>query len=200
MDEEKNFPNEAEPKTDDARNAGEAAENKADGPPKKDRWWILPLSAAALALFLNAFIFLNARIPSGSMEPTISVGSLVLGDRTAYLRGNPQVGDVVFFRHKSEFGSKILIKRVVAVSGQTFAMAEGRVYLDGQLLDEPYVMEFSGDYYPETVVPAGCCIVLGDHRNNSNDARFWSDPFIHREELLARAMFVYFPFSQFHTL
>lgn len=165
---------------------------------KKDRWWLLPLLAAALAVFLNLFIVLNARVPSGSMEPTIATGSLVLGDRTAYLRGAPQVGDVVFFRHESEFGDKILVKRLIALPGQTFSMVDGRVYLDGELLDEPYITEFSKDSYPETVVPEGCYIVLGDHRTNSNDARFWGDPFLRRDELLARAMFVYFPFSEFH--
>lgn len=164
---------------------------------EKDRWWLLPLLAAALAAFLNLFIFLNAHIPSGSMEPTIATGSMALGDRTAYLRGNPQRGDVVFFRHESEFEGKILVKRIIALPGQTFSMVDGRVYLDGVLLDEPYVAQFSWDSYPETVVPAGCYIVLGDHRTNSNDARFWNDPFVRRTDLLGRAMFVYFP--EFHT-
>lgn len=167
--------------------------------PKKDRWWLLPLLAAALAAFLNLVVLLNARIPSGSMEPTIATGSLVLGDRTAYRRGDPQTGDVVFFRHQSEFDDKILVKRVIALPGQTFFMLDGRVYLDGQLLDEPYVAKFSSDDYPPTVVPEGCYLVLGDNRTNSNDARFWANPFLQREELLARAMFVYFPFSEFHT-
>ena len=167
-------------------------------PSKKEPWWVLPLLAVILAAFLNLFILLNARIPSGSMEPTIATGSLVLGDRTAYLRGEPQAGDVVFFRHESEFGRRIIVKRVIALPGQTFSMVDGRVYLDGRLLDEPYITQFSWDSYPETVVPEGCCIVLGDHRTNSNDSRFWTDPFVRWEDLLGRAMFVYFP--RFHTL
>lgn len=166
--------------------------------PKKEPWWVLPLLAVILAAFLNLFILLNAHIPSGSMEPTIATGSLVLGDRTAYLRGEPQAGDVVFFRHESEFGRRIIVKRVIALPGQTFSMVDGRVYLDGRLLDEPYITQFSWDSYPETVVPEGCCIVLGDHRTNSNDSRFWTDPFVRWEDLLGRAMFVYFP--RFHTL
>ncbi len=167
-------------------------------PSKKEPWWVLPLLAVILAAFLNLFILLNAHIPSGSMEPTIATGSLVLGDRTAYLRGEPQAGDVVFFRHESEFGRRIIVKRVIALPGQTFSMVDGRVYLDGRLLDEPYITQFSWDSYPETVVPEGCCIVLGDHRTNSNDSRFWTDPFVRWEDLLGRAMFVYFP--RFHTL
>lgn len=76
-------------------------------------------------------------------------------------------------------------------------MEDGRVYLDGEPLDEPYITEFSRDSYPETVVPENCYLVLGDHRTNSNDARYWADPFVRREDLLARGLFVYFP--EFHT-
>ncbi|MDE6281168.1 MAG: signal peptidase I, partial [Oscillospiraceae bacterium] len=143
--------------------------------------------------FLNLFILINAHVPSGSMEPIIPTGALLVGDRTAYLRGEPQAGDVVLFRHQSEFGRDIIIKRVIALPGQTFSMENGRVYLDGKLLDEPYITEFSADSYPETVVPEGCYLVLGDNRRDSYDSRFWADPFVRREELLARALLVYFP-------
>ena len=81
---------------------------------KRERWWLLPLLAVGLTALLNRFLFINARVPSGSMEPTIPSGALVLGNRLAYLREGPQVGDVVFFRHEEEFGQKILIKRVMA--------------------------------------------------------------------------------------
>ena len=162
--------------------------------PKKDRWWLLPLLAVALAAFLNLFILINAHVPSSSMEPSIPTGALLVGDRTAYRRGRePQTGDVVLFRHPSEFGRDIIVKRVIALPGQTFSMENGRVYLDGELLDEPYIAEFSADSYPETVVPEGCCLVLGDNRRDSYDSRFWADPVVRREELLARALLVYFP-------
>jgi len=159
---------------------------------KEDRWWLFPLGAMALAILVNLFLLVNAYIPSGSMEPTIPTGALILGDRTAYRRGEPQVGDVVLFRH-AELGKKWLVKRVVGLPGQTFSMENGRVYLDGQLLEEDYVTEFSSDRYPKTVIPEDCYLVLGDHRTSSFDSRFWNDPFVHREDLMARALFVYFP-------
>lgn len=162
-------------------------------PAKKDRWWLLPLLAAVLAFLVSRFLLINAYVPSGSMEPTISTGALLVGDRTAFLRGEPRTGDVVLFRNEAEFGRKILVKRVVALPGQTFSMEQGRVYIDGQPLDEAYISEFSSDSYPETVVPQGCYIVLGDHRTSSNDSRFWRDPFVRREDLVARALFTYFP-------
>lgn len=159
----------------------------------KDRWWLLPLLAMAAAIVVNLFILVNAYVPSGSMEPTIPTGALMVGDRTAFLREGPQTGDVVLFRNEAEFGRKILVKRVVALPGQIFSMENGRVYIDGRLLEEEYIAEFSCDCYPETVVPEDCYVVLGDHRTRSNDSRFWNDPFVRREDLLARALFTYFP-------
>lgn len=159
---------------------------------KKGRWWLLPLTAMGLAVLVNLFLLVNAYVPSGSMEPTIPTGALLVGDRTAFHRGEPRTGDIVLFRHP-EFGDKLLVKRIIALPGQTFSMENGRVYIDGQLLEEDYIQEFSSDSYPETVVPEGCYIVLGDHRTSSTDSRFWADPFVRRENLLARALFTYFP-------
>lgn len=159
---------------------------------KKDRWWLLPLAAMGIAVLVNLFLLVNAYVPSGSMEPTLPTGALLVGDRTAFRRGDPQTGDVVLFRH-AEFGDKVLIKRVIALPGQVFSMENGRVYIDGRILEEDYIPEFSADSYPVTVVPEDCYVVLGDHRTNSNDSRYWADPFVRREDLLARALFTYFP-------
>ena len=154
---------------------------------------LIPLAAVLLAALLNGFFLLNAYVPSGSMEPAIPSGSMVLGNRLAYRRSAPEAGDVIFFRRPEAGERRCLVKRVIAVPGQTFALQEGRVYIDGQLLEEDYVERFSGDDYPETFVPEGCYIVLGDNRMESGDSRFWEDPFVRREDILARGMFVYFP-------
>ncbi|MCI8400825.1 MAG: signal peptidase I [Lachnospiraceae bacterium] len=157
----------------------------------------VPASAVVLAAILNTFVLVNAHVPSGSMEPAIPSGSMVIGNRLAYRTEEPAAGDVIIFRHR-ETGENWLIKRVVAIPGQMFAVRQGRVYIDGQLLDETYVPHFSADDYPETLVPEGCYIVLGDNRTASGDSRTWEDPFVRREDILARAWFVYFPV--FHTL
>lgn len=153
---------------------------------------LLPAAAIVLAAVLNTFFLANVHVPSASMEPAIPSGAMVLADRTAYRTEAPKAGDIVVFSH-GEAGACRLIKRIVAVPGQVFSIRDGRVYIDGQLLPEEYIQDFSSDDYPETLVPEGCYLVLGDNRTASGDSRSWDDPFVRREEILARALFVYFP-------
>lgn len=164
---------------------------------KRLRPLLLPAAAIVLAFALNTFVLVNIHVPSGSMEPAIPTGAMLLGSRLAYRTDGPASGDVIVFHHP-EAGDSWLIKRVIAGPGQVFAIREGQVYIDGQLLPEEYVERFSSDDYPETPVPEGCYIVLGDNRTESGDSRVWEDPFVRREDIMAQALFVYFP--KFHGL
>lgn len=154
---------------------------------------LVPAAAVLCAALASRFLVTAAYIPSGSMEPALPSGTVVLGVRTAYTSGLPARGDIVLFE-RPDIAEGFLIKRVVALPGQCFEMRAGRVYLDGELLDEPYVREFSKEDYPPVLVPPGCCIVLGDNRNASRDSRFWQDPFVRQEQLMARAEWAVFPF------
>ncbi len=156
------------------------------------KWLIIPFSAVLLAFILCSFFIINAVVPSASMENTVKEGSLLIGNRLAYLMSEPENGDIIFFR-SSELGEDLIIKRVIAVGGQSFMMKGGRVYIDGILLDEPYVSEFSEDDFPVTLVPEGYFIVLGDNRNNSYDSRKWETPFVAFSDVEARAELIYFP-------
>ena len=156
------------------------------------KWLIIPLSALLVAFILCKIFIINAIVPSSSMEGTIREGTLLIGNRLAYKNSSPKVGDIIIFKN-SELGSDLIIKRVVAVGGQTFMMKDGRVYIDGELLDEPYVTEFSDYSYPKTEVPEGYVIVLGDNRKNSYDSISWKDPLLPESEIRAKAVFSYFP-------
>lgn len=153
---------------------------------------LIPAAALLLALALNFLLVINAQVPTESMSPTLAKNSLVLFSRLAYLSSEPQVGDIVVFRH-AEFGRKLLVKRVAAVGGQRIAIRGGRVSIDGKPLDEPYVAQFSKDDFPETTVPAGALFVLGDNRCASRDSRFWKDPFVRVGDVKGKALFAYFP-------
>lgn len=160
---------------------------------KRLRTLWLPGVAILLAAVLNMQLFINAYVPSGSMAPTIPERAMVLGSRLAYRKEEPKTGDIVFFHHAELGKQQWLVKRVIALPGQTFAVKEGWVYINGSPLDESYVKYTSEDDFPETQVPEDCYILLGDNRRESHDSRYWEQPFVQREHIRAKGWFVYFP-------
>ena len=150
-------------------------------------WLLIPLSAVALAAAVNFLLIVNTVVKSESMEPTLSEGALVIGSRIEYLNHSPKTGDIIIFRH-DEFPGRLLIKRVAATEGQRFAVSDGVIYIDGAPAGPA-----PGDDFPETAVPAGMLIVLGDNREKSVDSRYWDDPFVRVSDVSARAIFTYFP-------
>ena len=159
-------------------------------------WVKIIIAAAAIAFCLNTFIIANSTVPSGSMETTIMTGDRIIGSRLAYkFGGDPERGDIVIFDHKTGPGDKEtrLVKRIIGLPGETVEIRDNQLYIDGVLLDEPYLREAmdSEDYHFE--VPDGCYLMLGDNRNYSADARYWPDPYVPEKKILAKVLFRYYP-------
>ncbi len=155
--------------------------------------WIVTLVAAvAVALFINNFIIVNATVPSSSMEKTIMTNDRVIGLRLAYKNDDPERGDIIIFKFPDD--EKILyIKRVIGLPGDTVEIHDGDVYLNGQVLDEPYItVETEGKFGPYTV-PEGHYFMLGDNRNNSADSRYWKNTYLEREKIVGKAVMRYWP-------
>ena len=155
--------------------------------------WIVTLVAAvAVALFINNFIIVNATVPSSSMEKTIMTNDRVIGLRLAYKNNDPERGDIIIFKFPDD--EKILyIKRVIGLPGDMVEIHDGAVYLNGQVLDEPYItMETEGNFGPYTV-PEGHYFMLGDNRNNSADSRYWKNTYLEREKIVGKAVMRYWP-------
>lgn len=159
--------------------------------------WIMIIAAAAvIALFLNTCIIANSVVPSGSMEPAIMTGDRIIGSRLSYRFGSePKRGDVMIFDHETGPGKKEthLVKRVVGLPEETVDIKENHVYIDGKLLEEPYLKEpmVSEDF--QFVVPEGCYLMLGDNRNLSADARYWPNPYVPENKIIAKVLFRYYP-------
>lgn len=161
-------------------------------------WIKIIAMAAVIALFLNTCIIANSWVPSSSMENTIMARDRLLGSRLAYtFSSQPERGDVVIFDHKAEPGKDKtrLVKRIIGMPGEQVDIRDGRVYI-GQSetpLEEPYLPEAMepGEYHFQ--VPEGCYLMLGDNRNNSIDARYWEDPYVPEEEIIAKVLIRYFP-------
>ena len=151
---------------------------------------VLPL------LVFQTFCFM-ASVPTGSMETTIPVGAQVVTFRT-FNKDNVERGDIIVF-DSYELGI-VLIKRCIGLPGETVVFdGTGDVYINGELLEEPYVSSWS-DFKGEFTVPEDCYFFVGDNRASSLDARFWTRPYINKEDIKGKASFVLFPFSSFGTL
>ncbi len=161
-------------------------------------WVQVLVTAIVLAWLITSFIIVNATVPSGSMENTIQPGDRLFGLRLTYLFSKPERGDIIVFKYpvnealikklssvdggkeflkKNDIHHVNYIKRLIGLPGETVTIEDGCVYIDGELLDEPYLKETwveKNDGFTFEV-PEGCYLMMGDNRNNSSDARYWKN-------------------------
>jgi signal peptidase I len=181
-----------------------------------------------VALFILTFSVQPFRIPSGSMEPTLLVGDFLLVNKQATALGDTggllpagaiHRGQIIVFRYPVD-PSIHLVKRVVGMPGDHLKMREGRVYINGTPLVEPYAVyrptgpDNYRDNFPrlqnadpnidsrwwirmrtliddgELIIPADNYFVLGDNRNNSEDSRYWG--FVPRAAIVGQPLVIYF--------
>jgi signal peptidase I len=129
------------------------------------------VALATLTVVLVRSQFLDvATVSSDSMAPTVCTGDTVLVVRLDR-PSSVQVDDIVTFHSPQDGGQTI--KRVVAVAGQSVAIHDAELVVDGRTMDEPYVDHASidGVYFGTVIVPAGTVFVMGDHRETSIDSR-----------------------------
>lgn len=155
--------------------------------------WIIPIVVAViLAILINKFLIFRVYIPSSSMAPTLNVDDRLLVTKV-YNPEHLKRGDIIVFYSK-ELNEKV-IKRLIGLPGDTITFEGTSVYVNGEKLDEPYVknpMEFYGTYK----VPEGKYFFLGDNRANSNDSRFWKNPYLSGDEIIGKAQVKIYPFNQ----
>ena len=141
--------------------------------------WVQILAVAAvLAFVINTFVIANSWVPSPSMENTIRAKSRVIGFRFSYLFEEPARGDVVIFKWPDNEEINY-VKRIIGLPGETVTIVDGKVYIDGseEPLDEPYLPEPMEGSFGPYVVPEGAYFMMGDNRNHSQDARYWTNTF-----------------------
>ena len=156
----------------------------------------------AMTILLRLFVFIPYEIPSGSMEDTIRTGDMVFSEKISYYMRSPEYGDIVTFKDP-EVAGRVLIKRVIATEGQVVDLVDGKVYVDGVALDEPYTgyrpsyplyrtangVEVSFPY----TVPEDEIWVMGDNRTSSQDSRYFGS--VKLSSVTGRAALIYWPFS-----
>lgn len=151
---------------------------------------------SAVAVLVAVLFMPVLRIYGNSMTPTLNEGEIVVSIKGS----NIEHGDVVGVY----YGSKLLIKRCIALEHQWVNIDEaGNVYVDGELIDEPYLTEKAfGECNLELPyqVPDGCVFVMGDHRETSIDSRNTSVGSIDKENVVGKIVFRVWPLSEFGSL
>ena len=132
-------------------------------------------------------VVMNCFIPTSSMSPTIPEKSFMLATRIFKSIEN---GDVVVFE-KEEY-PYLLTKRVIGKEGDIVEIKDNKVYVNDSLEPQSNVY---GITYPQKqskyIVPKNCVFLLGDNRENSEDARYWETPFVNKKSIRAKGMFEY---------
>lgn len=181
--------------------------------------WVKTLAIALLlALFINNFILANAQVLSGSMENSMKKGDRLICTRYTYWFNDPERGDIVLFTYPVDEAKGIkrnFVKRVIGLPGEEVKIQDAKIYINGEVIDEPYLKE---EWYRENTgmvfqVPEDCYFVLGDNRNNSKDSRYWAKEalstgvakteeeamqftFVKRDKIFGKGRLRYWPLSE----
>ncbi len=173
---------------------GVNAESTQPKPKKSGCFRFLVDVLETLLLSVILFVGINTitariRVDGDSMDPTLVSGEYLIVNRLTYRFSSPQRGDIIVFypppNPKEEY-----IKRVIGLPGDEVAIKDGQVFINGQLLYEPYLhvtMNYDGSWR----VPEGQLFVLGDNRNNSSDSHDWGT--VPTNSVVGKAILVYWP-------
>jgi signal peptidase I len=137
--------------------------------------------AVGATLFLRTFIIDTIVVASGSMEPTLAVGTHFWVNRLLYRFRDPERGEIIVFKSPVD-GEKGLVKRVIGIPGDQIELKEKKVYVNEKLLEEPYTIykrageRLVGDNLGPIKVPDSSLFVLGDDRDESEDSTTWKKP------------------------
>jgi len=173
---------------------------KNDKPRKKPiiKEWIIDIAVVAcIALFLWKFVGYGVWITSGSMIPTLEIKDRLIVSRV-YNAENLKEGEIVLFKN-DEFEGQILIKRLIGLPGDKIQIKDGVVFRNGEQLKEDYVKN-NEKYNGTFQVPQGEYFFLGDNRANSDDSRYWKNPYIDKSYIEGKARIKYYPIKDFEII
>ena len=159
---------------------------------------ILITIAIAVVVFFGLQITVGAfEVYGTSMVPNILPADYILVDKVSYNFREPERGEVIILNSPQQ-QEKDLIKRVIALPGDTVEIKYDRVYINGEAINEPYIKEPTKYKYNAQQVPPDSYFVLGDNRNISSDSH--SGWFLSKKDIIGKAMIVYWPPSRINIV
>ena len=193
MSEERNYYPVEEPEEEEAALSG------ADAFKVDLYFWLQALVMALVGLILIfTFVGRIIGVDGESMMPTLHNRDMLLLQSIGY---SPELGDVVVLSTKDFRNGSPIVKRIIAVGGQTVDIdyETNTVYVDGVALDEPYILEtmraLPESFATHVEVPEGSIFVMGDNRNNSTDSRSPELGVVDQRCVLGKALFILLPFQ-----
>lgn len=155
---------------------------------------------AIIFIILFQTTFMLSLVPSGSMEGTIKTNSIVFSTRYDVDEEDLERYDILTFIAPDD-PEITYIKRLIGLPGETIEVKEGKVYADGVELDDSFIKDSQNQVGDGIyTVPEDCYFFMGDNRNNSNDSRFWNNPYVPIDNIRAKAKCILFPFSNVSSL
>lgn len=153
--------------------------------------------ALVLTALLRTYVMESFVVDGPSMEPTLCDGERLLVSKLSYVVLEPRRGDIIVFRYPRDL-RKDYIKRIVALPGDKVRMDLGKLYVNGQPVDEPHVLESPVGDFNTVTVAEDCVFVMGDNRGNSEDSRMFGA--VNMSLIKGRAFLVFWPLSETHVL
>jgi signal peptidase I len=151
-----------------------------------------------IALIITTFIKPTI-VKNYSMVPTLDENNFLIVNRLLYNQGTPNRGDIVVFKSplKTETGkNKLLIKRVIALPGEEILISDGEVLINGEKLQEPYLVEDYTIGEVKRMIPEGKFFAMGDNRNNSLDSRDDVLGLVDMDDIIGKAFLRLYPFNR----
>lgn len=152
-----------------------------------------------LALGIRHFVAEARYIPSGSMKPTLQINDRLVVEKVSYYFNPPKRGEIVVFHPPDSpllkgQEKEAFIKRIIGLPGETVEVKDGKVFVNGQALEEDYIMAPPEYAWGPQQVPDNAYLVLGDNRNSSFDSHAWG--FVPHDHIIGKALVRFWPPSR----
>lgn len=161
-------------------------------------WFTAIAVAVVLSLLIQNYAFAQVQVFNISMQNTLVEGQRLFEDKLSYHITTPKRGEIVIINSREE--NRNLVKRVIALSGETIDFRDGAVYINDEKLDETYTkgQTFPNNFKTPYVVPADHVFVLGDNRERSEDSRAFGA--VSYSEIDGRILFRVWPLNKFGSI
>lgn len=158
--------------------------------------------ALILTFVLRTYVVEAREIPTGSMQPTLEIGDKLMVEKITYRFAEIKRGDIVVFAPPPEAQDEDIkldwIKRVIGLPGDTIEVSHGKVFVNGDPQNEPYIAQEPAYVFSPVVVPEGTVFVMGDNRNNSRDSTEWG--VLPAANIKGRAFLRFWPWDRLGSL